>query len=479
MAQSDFVAAIKQIAAERGIDTNDVVEAIKHAIRIGFKKDYPEETAEALEIEIDLENGGIAAYADKKVVDEVTHPATQISLEDAQKIEKRLKVGDHIQVEVTHLGDFGRVAAQAARQVIVQLVRESEKEAIIKQFTDKIGTVAAAVVQRVDRDGNILLEINRALAKMPVEEQINGEFYRSPDVVKVFIKKIHVDAKGKIVLVSRADPNFLRALFEMEVPEIASGTVEIMEIAREAGSRSKVAVRSNAAGVDPIGSCVGQRGARINAITNEIKGPRTEEKIDIIPWDDDITKFIAFAIRPAEALEVKIIDERNRQALILVNDDDLSLAIGREGQNVRLAAKLTGWFLDIQGERAYREGGMISKFEAEGGKPRSKKLKMEDAARAEADAAKAEAAVDAEEETKTADVETEVVEAPATKKKATKAETDNTNGLESLNLSPRVVSALVAAGITTVGQLQAQMDSGEKIAGVGPKAMEEIAAAIK
>jgi N utilization substance protein A len=456
MSQSNFVAAIRQIAAERGIEMDEVVEAIKHALRIAFKKDYPEDTAESLEIEIDLENDTIAAYADKKVVDDVTHPPTQISLTDAQKIDKRLKLGDHILVEITQTGDFGRVAAQAARQVITQLVREAEKESVLRQFNDKLGTVVTAIVQRVDREGNILCEINRAMAKLPVEEQISGEYYRSADQIKVLLKSIHKDAKGKILIVSRTDPAFLRALFEMEVPEIASETVEIMGIAREAGSRSKVAVRSNAAGVDPIGACVGQRGARINAITNETKGPRGEEKIDIIPWDADIKTYLANAIRPAEAIEVKIINEAAKQALVIVKDEDLSLAIGREGQNVRLAAKLTGWYLDIQGSQMYKDNNQMSKFEMDAGG--IKPVKSSKPAQAEAEVAQVAA-----EETATDDAE---------------AKESNADELAALGISTKVLTALSKAGINTRDELETKIKAGEKIAGVGPKALEEIEQAL-
>ncbi|MCA9379171.1 transcription termination/antitermination protein NusA [Candidatus Dojkabacteria bacterium] len=430
---TNLISAIKQIAAERGIEVEEILDGIKQAIRLAFKRDYPEDEGAALEVEIDPEEDTIAVYADKKVVTEVTNPPTQISLDDAQKIQPKLKVGDHVLVEITHTGDFGRVAAQAARQVILQKLKESEHEAMVKQFKDKIGTVDSAVIQRMDRDNSVICEIYRAIARMPREEQIPTEFYQSGSRIKVYLKKIEQDAKGKTLIVSRSDPNFLRALFEMEVPEIASGTVEIMEIAREAGSRSKVAVRSNADGVDPIGSCVGQRGSRINSITNELKTTRGEEKIDIIPWNEDTKTFLANAIRPAEAAEVKIINEEERQALILVDDEYLSLAIGREGQNVRLAVKLTGWKLDIQGVQGYKEAGEISKFQ-EGEKP-------------------AKAAKKEEKTTKTSEI-------------------------DSLGLTSRTVSALGKAGVTGVSDLKAKVEAGEKIAGVGPKSMEEIKAAL-
>jgi N utilization substance protein A len=441
--QTDFIAAVKQIAAERNIQLEDILEGIKQAIRVGFKKDYPDDLGAALQVDIDAENGSIAVYADKKVVSDVTNPPTQITLADAHKIEPKLKVGDHVLVEITHTGDFGRVAAQAARQVILQKIKESERESIIQQFTDKMGTVDSAIVQRVDKEGNVICEIYRATAIMPAHEKIPTEFYRSGSRIKVLLKKIHQDAKGKTLIVSRADPDFLRALFEMEVPEIASGTVEIVDIAREAGSRSKVSVRSNTDGVDPIGSCVGQRGARINAITNELKTTKGEEKIDIIPWDENISTYIGNAIRPAQALDVKIINKDEKQALIIVEDEAWSLAIGREGQNVRLASKLTGWKLDIQGKQAYEDAGKLSKFErdeeeAKGGKS---KVKSEEA------------------------------------KSEDKSET--ASELESLGLSSRLVNSLTKIGITTKDELKAKIDAGEKLAGIGEKSVEEIKAALK
>ncbi len=442
--QTDFLAAIKQIAAERGIDVDEIIEAIKQAIRVGFKRDYPDELGTALQIELNPDDGSVAVYADKKVVEEVTNDPTQISVANAKKIEPKLKAGDHVLVEITQTGDFGRVAAQAAKQVILQKIKEAEKESMVKQFTDKIGTVDSAVVQRMDREGNVICEIYRATAIMPPEEQINSEFYKSGSRIKVLLKKIHSDAKGKTLIVSRADKNFLRALFEMEVPEIASGTVEIMEIAREPGSRSKVAVKSNADGVDPIGSCVGQRGSRINAITNELKNGKTEEKIDIIPWDEDTATFIGNAIRPAESLEVKLIDKDAKQALIIVNDDLLSLAIGREGQNVRLASKLTGWNLDIQGKQMFADNGKLSRFEINAGKKPAK-----------------------EDMPKPAEPE----------KTETKSEASE-GAFAGIDIPARTVSALEKAGVTSVDQLKQMLESGEKIKGVGEKSVEDLKKAL-
>jgi N utilization substance protein A len=446
MAQNEFALAIKQIASERGIEVEDVVEAIKEGVKMGFEEyrkndeDLEEDTGvgvmEALEVDIDMEAGTIAAYADKKVVQEVTHPATQISLKDAQKLESKLKLGDHVLVEITQSGDFGRIAAQAARQVIMQFVRDAEREAVLKQFEDKLLTIDTAIVQRMDREGNVLFEINRATAKMPPQEQIPSEFYRSAERYKVLLKKIQKDSRGKILIVSRADNDFLRALFEMEVPEISSGTVEIMAIAREPGSRSKVAVKSNSEGVDAIGACVGQRGARINAITNELKNNSGEEKIDIIPWNDDIQTFLGNSIRPAQAVEVKIIDREDKQALIIVSEDDQSLAIGREGQNVRLAAKLTGWRLDIQGQDTYKNNKGKSKFE------------MSPDEKAAAKSGKAD------------------------------AKESDAGEIAQLDLGARIEKSLAAAGIDSLEALRAKIESGEAIEGVGEKSVDKIKEAL-
>lgn len=347
--QTDFMVAVNQIAAERNIDPDDVLAAIKLAIQTGFRKDYPEEEAELVEVEIDKNSGTISVFADKKVVASVTNPTSQISLEEAKKIEPRLKVGDHVQIDITPSGDFGRVAAQAAKQVILQKIRESEKNAVMSEFTGHISEIEYGVVQRMDGD-NVIFEIRRATAVMPKEDRIPSEFYKSGSRLKVLLKEIRETPRGKQLIVSRSDPMFLEALFKLEVPEIVSGSVKIMSIAREAGSRSKVAVSSTVEGVDPIGSCVGQKGVRINAIMNELKFGNHEEKIDIIAYAEDISDFVANSLSPAQVIKVTLKDKEKRDALVIVPDEQLSLAIGRDGQNVRLAAKLTGWNIDIQGE---------------------------------------------------------------------------------------------------------------------------------
>ncbi len=419
--QTDFMIAVQQIAAERGIDMDEVMLAIKEAIKTIFKKDESvEEEGQNLEVEIDQVSGEVTVYADKKVVDEATDPLTQISIKEAKKLESKLRVGDHIEVDITPQGDFGRVAAQAAKQVILQKLRESEKESQIKKFVDRVGEIETGVVQRVEGD-TIYWELGKAVANMPATERIQNEFYKSGTRHKLLLKEIRQTPHGRNIIVSRSDPAFLSCLFELEVPELISGAVEIKAIAREAGERSKVAVTSTSDGIDPIGACVGQRGSRIIAIMNELKIGNTEEKIDIILWDPDESRFVVNALSPAQVIRTEVTDPANRTIRVTVPDDQLSLAIGREGQNVRLAAKLTGWNIDIQGE-------------------------------------------------------TVKVENPH----ATGVVSDSAIGNEFPdNLSGRTQKALEKAGLLDKEKLMEVMNSGEKIVGIGKKGMEEIKVALK
>ena len=343
---SEFVAAINQIAAERGIDKEEIFLALEAAILVAYKKEkfqnlnLSEEEEEKmganLTVELDRETGEFKLIATKEVVEKVADDNMQISVSDAEMISPNVEVGDSIQLEMP-AEDFGRIAAQTAKQVILQKMRESEKEAVLVEFNDKVGEVFSALMQRMQK-GQVVFEIGKATAIMPQEEQISNEFYRLGERYKVLLKSID---DGQIV-VSRADPKFLIELFKLEVPEIESGVVEVKAVAREAGSRSKIAVVSHQDGVDPIGSCVGQRGIRIANVMNEIG----EEKIDIIEWDESPEKFVANALSPAKIASVKIEEDT---ATVTVDEDQLSLAIGREGQNVRLAWKLTGFKIDIVG----------------------------------------------------------------------------------------------------------------------------------
>jgi len=354
---SEFVAAINQIAAERGIEKEEIFQALESAILVAYKKEKytnvekPETENEEdmpgsnLTVELDRESGEFKLIATKEVVEKVQDDEKEISVSEAEMISSTVEVGDSVQIEMP-TEDFGRIAAQTAKQVILQKIRESEKDAVISEYSDKVGEVFTALMQRMQK-GQVVFEIGKATAYMPAEEQISNEFYRLGDRYKVLLK----DIEDSQMIVSRADPKFLIELFKLEVPEIESGVLEIKAIAREAGSRSKMAVYSNQEGVDPIGSCVGQRGIRIANVMNELG----EEKIDIIEWDEEEERFVANALSPAKVNDVEIDGET---ATVTVADDQLSLAIGRDGQNVRLAWKLTGYKIDIVGS-----GGEVVKEE--------------------------------------------------------------------------------------------------------------------
>lgn len=337
---SEFITAINQISAERGIDKVEIFQALEEAILVAYKKEkfgleVPEEEKQPnWSAELNRETGEFKLIASKEVVKKAKDVEKEISLSEAEMISPNVEVGDIIQIEMPS-EDFGRIAAQTAKQVILQKIRESEKEAIISEYSDKVGEIFTALMQRMQR-GEVIFEIGKATATMPQEEQISNEFYRLGERYKVLLKDI-VDSQ---MIVSRADSDFLVGLFKLEVPEIESGVLEVKAVAREAGSRSKMAVTSHQDGVDPIGSCVGQRGIRIANVMNELG----EEKIDIIEWDEDPEKFIANSLSPAKIDDVKVEEDT---ATVTVPNDQLSLAIGREGQNVRLAWKLTGYKIDI------------------------------------------------------------------------------------------------------------------------------------
>lgn len=345
---SELVAAINQIAAERGIDKEEVFKALETAILSAVKKekygkvereyeeDEDEKEGSNLVVEVDRESGEFKLFAIKVVVEKVSDNEKEIALSEAELISPNVELGDSIQIEMPS-DDLGRIATQTAKQVLLQKIRESEKDAVISEFSDKVGEVYTALMQRMQK-GTAVMEIGKATAYMPQEEQISNEFYRVGERYKVLLKSID-DSQ---ILVSRADPKFLIELFKLEVPEIESGVVEIKAVAREAGSRSKIAVQSHQDGIDPIGSCVGQRGIRIANVMNELG----EEKIDIIEWDEDMERFVANALSPAKVDSVKIKDDT---ATVVSPSDQLSLAIGRDGQNVRLAWKLTGIKIDIEG----------------------------------------------------------------------------------------------------------------------------------
>lgn len=342
---SEFLAAVNQISSERGIDPEEVFLALEAAVTAAYRKEY--DKGENISVEMDRDDGEFKVIATKEVVEEVEDEDEEISLKDAQELEQDLEVGDVIEIE-QEVEEFGRIAAQTAKQVILQKVRESEKEAVLAEYSGKVGEVFSAMMHRMQR-GYAVFEIGKAMAYMPPEEQVGNEFYKVGERYKVLLKAIDEGPKGRSLIVSRSDPDFLVQLFRMEVPEIDSGVVEVKGCAREAGSRSKMAVLSNQEGVDPIGSCVGQRGVRIANVMSELG----EEKIDIIEWKEDSAEYVEKALSPAQVNSVEISEG---VAVVSVDEDQLSLAIGKDGQNVRLAAKLTGFKIDIQGP----EGSMHS-----------------------------------------------------------------------------------------------------------------------
>jgi len=315
---SEFVAAVNQICAERGIDQEEVFKALESAVLSAYKKEFDKEQLENLNIELNRNTGEFKLVAMKTVAKKVNDADTEISLKEAQALNKKIKEGDTVEIELPGV-DFGRIAAQTAKQVILQKINESERQAILDEYEGKVGQVFTALMQRMQR-GQVVFEIGKATAFMPTTEQIPNEFYKIGERYKVLLKGIEDTTSGKVLIVSRADPAFLVELFKQEVPELDSGVVEVKDCAREAGSRSKMAVFSNQEGIDPIGSCVGQRGIRIANVMSDLG----EEKIDIIEWNEDYEQYIANSLSPAKVESVKIKDDI---AYVKVADDQLSLAI--------------------------------------------------------------------------------------------------------------------------------------------------------
>lgn len=361
------MAAINQICDEKNLPPEVVIEAIEAALAAAYKKDYGKKDQE-VEVKFNEETGEAQVYTLKEVVPEVEDEFLQISLKDAQKIDKKTKLGNKVRIEETPV-DYGRIAAQTAKQVIIQRIREAERDIVFSEYKDKEGELLVGSVQRVEGN-NVFVDLGRATGIMFAADQIPGERYYIGQRIKVYLVSVDKNIKGPNITLSRSHPDFVRRLFEMEVPEIPAGIVEIKGISREAGSRSKVAVVSKQEGVDPVGSCVGQRGTRVQAIISELG----EEKIDIILWDEDLAKYISNALSPAKVSEIKI-NEKNKEAKVKVPTDQLSLAIGKSGQNVRLAAKLTGWKIDIEGAES-KEQEAENKKQEEGEEVKSKKEKV-------------------------------------------------------------------------------------------------------
>lgn len=391
--RGEFGSAIAQISEEKGISKESVIETIEAALAAAYKKDYGKK-GQHIRAEFEELTGGSKFFKILEVVDETTREFVEaeeekpeegevkkaketpeedsleikiprfnverdILVEEAKKLKKGAKVGDFLEIELESKSDYGRIAAQTAKQVIIQKIREAERDAMFKEYKEKEGEVINGIVQRVE-GRNVFVDLGKSVGVLFPSEQIPTERYRIGQRLKVYLMKVESDPKGPGITLSRTHSEIIRKLFELEVPEVFAGTVEIKSISREAGSRTKLAVSSKEEGIDPIGSCVGQKGTRVQAVIDELGG----EKIDIIEWSDNTEKFISASLSPAKVLAVELNDE-DREATVKVPNDQLSLAIGRQGQNVRLAAKLTGWKIDVIGEQVVEKEVAVEAVPAE------------------------------------------------------------------------------------------------------------------
>lgn len=339
----DFIGALLQLNAEKNIPREQLVATVAEAIQSAYRRTTPGN--ENVGVEVDPESGRIRAFRAMRVVSEVEDPTIEFTPEEAHKVDPNARLGDMVEIEQLDPSSFGRIHAQTAKQLVLQRLREVEREQVFGQYAQREGEIITGTVSRVEPRG-VILDVGRAEAILATTDQSAMEHYRIGQHVKAFVLEVRRTTKGPLIYVSRTHKNFLRRLFELEVPEIHAGTVEIKAIAREAGSRSKVGVFSRQEGLDPVGATVGQRGGRVQAVVAELNG----EKIDVIPWHEDPAVFVANALSPAAVVKVEI-DEEARIASVTVPERMLSLAIGREGQNARLAAKLTGWRIDIRSDQ--------------------------------------------------------------------------------------------------------------------------------
>ena len=417
--KSDFLIAVTQLAAERNLPREVVLSAIEAALVSAYRKDGVAD-GQDISVKLDPGSGEITVFVLKSVVDEVTDPETEMTLAEAQKLRPDVAVGDNITTdEIPH--SAGRIAAQTAKQVVMQRLREAEREIVYEEYADREGEILAVNVQRLE-PRLVIVDLGRAEAVMPAAEQVPYERYRTGQKMRVLLKSVQRSTKGPELIVSRADSLFLKRLFEMEVPEIYNGAVEITGIAREPGSRSKVAVRARQVGVDPVGSCVGLRGVRIQNIVNELLG----EKIDVVEWSKEPSRYVVNALSPSQVLRVDL-DPEAGTAVAVVPDRQLSLAIGREGQNARLAAKLTGWSVDIK-----------------------------------------------------SNVEIDAVEKARKAAAAARESLTAESGLDSLGIATRALNVLQAADISTVGALLARSEEELlEVSGFGAKSLSELLVRLK
>ncbi|MFP4571406.1 MAG: transcription termination factor NusA [Desulfobacterales bacterium] len=344
---TDMKRVIEQVSRDKGIDFYVLVKTLEEALRSAVRKKFGNKID--IEIQYNEESGELEVFQFKNVVEDVTDPDFEISIEEGRKLDPECEVGDSLGTKMDTT-TFGRIAAQSAKQVIIQKLKAAERSVVYENFINRKGEIINGIVQRVSRN-EIIVNLGQAEAVLPRREQIPNEAYRRGDRIRAYILKVHDESRGPQIVLSRTHPDFLINLFKTEVPEINEGMVSIVNAAREAGSRGKIAVKSNDPDIDPVGACVGIKGSRVQSVVQELKG----EKIDIIPWHIDPAKFVCNALAPAEISRV-IIDEVNHAMEVVVPDDSLSIAIGKQGQNVRLASRLTGWHLDVISETRYDEG---------------------------------------------------------------------------------------------------------------------------
>ncbi|NLJ99347.1 MAG: transcription termination/antitermination protein NusA [Tissierellia bacterium] len=342
----EFIEALEDIEKEKGVSKEVILDALESALISSYKKNFG--SSQNVEIEIDKSTGKVNVYAKKTVVEQVEDDLMEVDIEEAKEIDEKYQVGDIVNIEITPK-NFGRIAAQTAKQVVIQRIKDAERDVIFDEFINRENEIITGTVQRMNNN-NVYIDLGKTEGILPLTEHIEGEVYKQGDRIKLFILEVKKTTKGPQIILSRSHPGLVKRLFELEVPEIHEGIVDIYAISREAGSRTKIAVHSKDPNVDPVGACVGFKGSRVKAIVDELNG----EKIDIIIWSKNIEEFIANSLSPSKVIKVEVY-EKEKSALVVVPDYQLSLAIGKEGQNARLAAKLTAWKIDIKSESQYDE----------------------------------------------------------------------------------------------------------------------------
>jgi len=472
--KNDLAVAFDQICSERHLDKEVVVEAIEVALLAAYKKDFG--SYQNISAKIDPETGQVRLYTAKEVVEEIQDERSEISLAEARRINENVELGGLVMIETLAPERFGRIAAQTAKQVILQRIHEAERDALFTSFAEREGELINGTVQNIMPQG-VTLNLGRTEALLPRSQQIPGEYYRLHQRVRAYVLEVRKTNRGPHIIVSRTHRNMLRRLLELEVPEIFNGTVEIKAIAREAGSRSKVAVNAVQAGIDPVGACVGMRGVRIQNVVKELNG----EKIDVVEWNPDTSVFIANSLSPAKVMNAYLDDNstESKTATVIVPDDQLSLAIGKAGQNARLAAKLTGWRIDIKSTTEAAEQALQRAKEEEIAQIAAVVEKRDILALAEAILMRKEKTSPTAAELQVLGEAIDVIETAGAKARVEAGvPAEGEVPIEVLELSTRVYSSLNQAGITNVGEILEKLAEGDKemlaIKNFGPKSLAEL-----